>query len=486
MLGMPELNFAQCAQEEPMSKFYLSGLIVLLGLSGAAVAQTPAKFQRPAFVPNKPAVASGDAVRQVKAEAAPVALPAMTPPMISAPALSVAPANTPTPAFMADVNAACGEQSMLGGCDSLCGPPGRFWIGGEYLLWQTKGNFLPALATGSPAGSAQSVAGTLGGPGTTTLIGNRDYANDWRSGFRLYGGAWLNARQTLGIEGDWFFLGDSSSREVAASNGTQIVTRPFINTTRRNADGTFTQVAPFQDTQLVSFPNILSGQVAVNTNSQFFGGGANLLANLLCGECSRLDAIVGWRYLNLTDTLNIREDLTGLPGSQNPGATFVVQDNFSTTNQFNGVNLGLAHERRFGSFFVATRASVALGNTNTIVDINGNTAITPAGGPTTNFAGGLLTQPSNIGRYELNKFATVTEVGAKLGAQVTDHLRVYAGYNFIYWSDVIRTGNVIDLRVNGSQIAPRLNQTGPLFPRFEPKYTDFLAHGIVIGAQLRY
>ena len=461
-----------------MLKQYFMGLVVALGISAGLEAQTPNRVNRPAFVPSKPAASD---IQQVKADAPAVAVPApaMTSAMpVAAPALPQCYAN--------DVNAACGETMSTGGCDTLCGPPGRVWIGAEYLLWQTKGNRLPALATGAPAGTPRAVAGTLGGPGTTTLIGDRDYANDWRSGFRLYGGLWLNQAQTVGIEGDWFFLGDSSTREVAASDGSQIVTRPFTNTVRRNTDGTFSEVTPFQDTQLVSFPNILRGQVAVDTNSSFYGAGANLIRNLLCNECGRLDALVGWRYLNLKDSLNIREDLTGLPGSDNAGATFVVRDNFRTENQFNGVNLGLAHEKRFGSFFIATRASIALGNTNTVVNIDGSTAITNSNGATTNYVGGLLTQPSNIGRYELNKFATVTEVGLKAGVQVTENLRVYAGYNFLYWSDVVRTGGVIDLRVNASQIPPRLNQTGALYPRFEPKYTDYWAHGIVIGAQFRY
>jgi hypothetical protein len=461
-----------------MLKHFVMGLLVAFGFAAGVQAQTSNRINRPAFVPSKP---TAQPIQQVKSDAA---APAVAIPSIPASAPVAAP--TLPQCYATDVAAACGETMSTCGCDTLCGPPGRVWLGAEYLLWQTKGNRLPALATGAPAGTPRAVAGTLGGPGTTVLIGDREYANDWRSGFRLYGGLWLNQAQTIGIEGDWFFLGDSSTREVAASDGSQIVTRPFINTVRRNADGTFSEVTPFQDTQLVSFPNVLRGQVAVTTNSSVYGAGANLVGNLLCNECGRLDALVGWRYMNLKDTLNIREDLTGLPGSDNAGATFVVRDNFMTENQFNGVNLGLAHEKRFGSFFIATRASIALGNTNTVVNIDGSTDITNANGQTSRFVGGLLTQPSNIGRYELNKFATITELGLKAGVQVTEHLRVYAGYNFIYWSDVVRTGNVIDLRVNASQIPPRLNQTGALYPRFEPKYTDFWAHGIVIGAQVRY
>ena len=109
----------------------------------------------------------------------------------------------------------------------------------------------------------------------------------------------------------------------------------------------------------------------------------------------------------------------------------------------------------------------------------------PAGASQTN-VGGLLTQPSNIGHYELNKFAVVPEVGVRLGVQVTDHLRLYAGYNFTYWSNVVRPADVIDLRVNGSQLPPRQNVVGELFPKFEPRYSDFWAHGLVLGAQIRY
>jgi hypothetical protein len=397
-------------------------------------------------------------------------------------------ATSAMPSYMADVNAACGECADFNTncCDTLCGPPGRLWFGAEYLLWTTKGNRLPALATTGPIGTAGPTSGALGAPGTSTLIGDRDYNDDWRSGFRITGGLWLDQRQLWGVEGDYFYLGNSSTSEIASSDGSRIITRPFTNNVIDNRNGTFTPTTPFADTQLVSFPNVLAGQIAVNTQSEFTGAGVNVMRNLLCADCARLDFIVGYRYLNLNDTLNIQEDLRGLPGSQNDGFTFRVNDNFRTENHFHGVNLGLAGERRFGAFFMGGRATVALGNTHSIVDIDGSTVITNPNGVSQRFSGGLLTQPSNIGRYTLNKFATVTEVGMRLGVQLTENVRLYGGYNFIYWTNVIRTGDVIDTRVNASQIPPRTNPTGELFPRFSPRYSDFWAHGIVIGAQVRY
>lgn len=475
-----------------MLRHYLGGLAAALGLVGAVSAQPAvpisSKAVRPAFAQPK-----STGIQQVASDA-PAPAPVMLPPAAAPVHLAQPIAGGCPPAIAADVATACGEPPAAFGAamDCLCGPPGRFWFGAEYLLWTARGNNLPPLATratGVPSNAAPALPnslGALGQPGTAVLVGGNTN-QDWRSGLRVYGGLWLDPGQRFGAEMDWFFLGQSTSNTVAGgTNGNDFVYRPFTNNVRRNANGTFTPVPAFQDTELVEYPNVLAGTVAVNSTSNLWGLNPNGIVNLACNPCGRLDALIGYRYLNLTDEVAIREDLTGLAGSPNPGAQFVVQDRFRTENQFHGVNLGLAWERRFGALFLGVRGAVALGNTHTVVDIDGSTTTTTAAGVSTTAAGGLLTQPSNIGRYELNRFSVVPEVGVRLGVQLTDHLRVYAGYNFLYWSNVVRPGDVIDTRVNGSQLPPRANQTGDLFPRFEPRYSDYWVHGIVFGVQLRY
>jgi hypothetical protein len=485
-------------EEIRMLRHYLGGMAAALGLTGAALAQ-PAipitKAARPAFAQPRPS--SG--VEQARSDAyvpapAPVALPPAA--AVPAPAVAQPIAGGCPPFIAADVAEACGEPAPMDcgtSLDCLCGPAGRFWVGAEYLYRTAKGNRLPALATranGVPVNAAPALPNSLGALGqanTATIIGGRDYSDDWRSGIRVYGGLWLTPGQRFGVEMDWFYLGDTRSREVAGrTDGNDYVFRPFINNVRPNAAGALTPVAPFNDTELVTYPNVLAGTIAVDTFSSLWGLNPNAILNLACNDCGRLDLLVGYRYLNLEDRLDIREDLTGLPGSANNGTRFEVADHFRTVNEFHGVNLGAAWERRMGSFFLNVRGSVGLGNTRTQVDIDGSTVITPAGGTGQRYVGGLLTQPSNIGRYELNKFAVVPEVGVKLGVQLTDHLRVYAGYNFLYWSNVVRTGDVIDTRVNASQLPPRTNVVGDLYPRFEPRYSDFWVHGVSFGVQLRY
>jgi len=74
----------------------------------------------------------------------------------------------------------------------------------------------------------------------------------------------------------------------------------------------------------------------------------------------------------------------------------------------------------------------------------------------------------------------------KLGVQLTDHLRIFGGYNFLYLSNVTRPGDIIDTRVNSSQIPPRTNQTGELFPRYTHRSSDFFVHGVMVGLEFRY
>jgi hypothetical protein len=46
-----------------------------------------------------------------------------------------------------------GDSCSAGG--KVCGPPGRFWVSGEYLLWWIKDARLPPLVTTGPANPAQ-------------------------------------------------------------------------------------------------------------------------------------------------------------------------------------------------------------------------------------------------------------------------------------------------------------------------------------------
>ena len=445
----------------------LLGLAVLATTTCTTLAQAP-----PAFNATRD---DGQAARLAR----PVALP-----QLAASLLRPTVVETPTRLAVVTPNAAaaglsacdlgCGPNADL--CTD-CGPPGRTWVNFRWLFWATSGQPLPVLATTSPVGTARSLAGTLGTPNTSTLYGGRRGNNDFRNGFRVNGGMWLNDSNTFGIEGDFFFLGQSRDQFAGAGNGSTIISRPFTNA-----------VTGLSDVELVSFPNVLAGRLIATAESSAIGGGVNAVHNLGCTEYGRFDLLYGYRYFGLTDSVRIREDLTALPGQSRvpPGFRYEISDRFKTRNNFNGGVIGLSAEKRFGQLFVGARASVALGANQQITEIGGTTLVIRPDGTRNAYTGGLLAQPTNIGRYEHTAFAVLPEVGLRVGMQVGDHARVYVGYNFMYLSNVVRAGDQIDLRVNPNLLPPRTVTTGPALPAYTPNRTDFWMQGVTVGLELRF
>jgi hypothetical protein len=484
-----------------MFKRYLGGVTACLGFAAVANAQqpaatlsrprtesVPARFvanqgAAPSMLPGTTGPAPTAAVPGMAPQGAPgmpaqgaPGMPAQGYPVGGSPLLAPQqpgqPAYAPQPGYLND----CATCSTDAACDCLCGPPGKTWVSAEWLYWWTKGQNIPPLITSAPPGTARNVAGTLGGPGTQILAGGNQWNQGPQSGFRLNFGTWFDPCQTVGIGGDFFFLGQSKENAQAGSNGAASIFRPFTNA-----------LTGLPDSQLVSFPNTLAGTTNVTSNTSIIGGGPSFIRNLLCDPCGRLDLTLGYRYMNLTDELIIRENLTALPGSTVPaGSRFLIEDRFRTSNNFHGGVIGLNWERRFSHWFLNVRSSIAFGVNHQIIDISGNTTIINPNGAQQTFPGGLLAQPTNIGRYTNNAFAVMPEVGVRLGAQVTERMRAFVGYNFMYMSNVARAGDQIDLRVNPNLIAPSQGLNGPALPAFTRRTTDFWAQGVSLGLEFRF
>jgi hypothetical protein len=442
----------------------LLGLGVTFGLASAAAAQVPSPV--PAY-PLPAAPAPGVAAPQPPAQP-PVPAPAPFPHAVPAAPVSAYPTYGQT-------LLGCGDGCAPACCDP-CGPPGRVWVSAEWLYWVAAGNPMPVLATGSVPGTALPAAGVLGQPGTSTLIGgSRFNGGDFRNGFRLNAGMWLDECNTCGIEGDFFFLGQSGQSPVASSPGTGIISRPFFNA-----------LTGLNDAQLVSFPGVVSGGVTVNSTSDVIGGGISGVCNICCDPCGRVDFVGGYRYLNLSDDLSITENLTSLGGTGvAPGTRIIVRDRFQTSNDFHGPVFGLRAEKRYGMVYVMARGSIAMGVSQETVTISGSTTTIPPGGVPTTLPGGLYAQPSNIGSYTSDKFAVIPEIGFRLGVHVTEQSRVFVGYNWLYWSNVARSGDQIDQRVNPNLIPPAV-PGGPAVPAVLFRTTDFWLQGVSIGGEVRF
>src|SRR5262249_61747030 len=101
------------------------------------------------------------------------------------------------------------------------------------------------------------------------------------------------------------------------------------------------------------------------------------------------------------------------------------------------------------------------------------------------FNSGLLALPTNSGRFGRDQFSVVPETGVNLSYQLCPNLRIFMGYTFLYWNNVARPGGQIDTVLNTTQQSGG-TLTGPARPAFAFHNSDFWAHGLNFGLELRY
>ena len=392
-------------------------------------------------------------------------------------------------------------QDCMDGCATplapcLFFPSGGMWVHGEYLLWSTKGMEIPPLVTAGPTG-------ILGDQGTELLYGDETILDDMRSGFRIEVGTWLDCNRIYGLEGDYWSLGEENAGFRAESNaaGSPSLFRPFNNMNPRLENGDFDPPAR-ADAEIVSEPEVLAGSVQVDAYSELMGAGIRFRRRMCCDtgcitcrdacgcpvgipRSTRLDFLIGYRYLRLREGLSIHEDLTSLLPVPEEGS-FDLRDSFDTKNTFNGVDLGILWERSWGRWSLELLGKLALGNMEQIVQVRGRTTISDALTGNGDYVGGLLAQRTNIGEYQRDVFAVAPELGITLGSQLTRHWRATCGYSFLYLSRVARPGEQVDLDVNPDLLPPEFSPFAGLDrPEFTFRDSDFWAQGLNLGLECR-
>ena len=111
---------------------------------------------------------------------------------------------------------------------------------------------------------------------------------------------------------------------------------------------------------------------------------------------------------------------------------------------------------------------------------------TTSNGTSFNDNGGLLALDSNIGTYSRNEFSVLPEVAVTLGYALSARTRFLVGYTFLYWNNVARAGDHIDLNVNTDLIPPVQATTDPEVPQFAWQDTSFWAQGLSLGLEYRW
>jgi hypothetical protein len=376
----------------------------------------------------------------------------------------------------------------------------RFWVTGEYLLWWIKDGPLPApLVT---TGSAASVtSGFIGSSDTRVLLGGGHMDYGTLSGGRLTAGLWLSDDHALGLEASGFGLEQGKFRFAAASDatGTPVLVRPFGNP------------AGAEDGARISFPGALAGSVRARSTSRLWGVEANAATTVSETPTLALEGLLGFRYLKLQEKFDVAQNTQILAGGFSgfdgslvfAGNGIAIADNFNTRNQFYGGQLGARARYCRDWLTLDLLGKVALGSTHETLSVAGSTTLFPPAVPSplsgstgattpasTTVPGGLLALPSNSGRHQHDAFSVVPELGINIGVQATRNVRAFAGYSFLYWSDVARVGDQIPHTLNQAQIptSPLFGPlTGPALPAAGVlQHKDFWAQGLDFGLELSF
>lgn len=394
--------------------------------------------------------------------------------------------------FGLDLNSSSHGSIGPDGAVVLDGPPhDLFFVQAEYLLWWTNRSQIPALATTSTSGNG---FGFLGDPDTRALLGAGDFGQGYRNGMRVRAGGFFDECDPVGVDGSFFFLGTARRKAAFESGQFPVITRPFFAPNLANIPVPPGVIAlPGEFGEVVARPGLSSGRFEVEEESHLWGADLNY-KRAICRTCEGGRGwFVGYRHVNLTEGLRMTEFLTATgPQAPDPlGTRVVVQDSFGTRSRFHGGQLGYYWNRRAGRLDVDARVSVALGVTHQILDIDGFQQRTrPGPGEAAQvFRGGLLATGPNIGRFTDNRFSVVPEATLNVGYMISPSVRLYAGYNFMYWNNVIRPGDQID-RVVDVTLVP--NPPAAVLPsgQFRPqplfRQSDLWVQGVQFGVELRW
>ena len=367
------------------------------------------------------------------------------------------------------------------------GVPGRIWFRGEYLNWWTSGAHLPAMvSTLDPTNPAPTT--TL-----STLFGDREIRDGSHEGYRMDFGGWLDCNHCWGLEADYFDItGKPDSYDSGQTNGS-IDGNPFpiVRAFYDPANGGLTN----SSINGIGYPNSSAGRVTVDTSDYFQSAGIWFRHQLRCSEWStdggavkwtapsartfRLDAIGGYRFARLIDTVNEEDDEFDTSGGDFTGNKYSYVNDYRTVNNFNGAELGLNAVYTFGRWSLDIVSKTAFGLNNQFISLHNQGGDTAGQVPSYDF----LQESSR------NRFSWIPQLTVTGGLQVMDHLKITAGYDLLYWSAIVRAADQI-------AVGPPTPNSGVSYPigslinpvPVPPTWNEshFLAQGLHLGAEVRY
>ncbi len=346
-------------------------------------------------------------------------------------------------------------------------------VSADYLLYSIDGMNLPPLVTTSPVGVAGANIGVLG-RNTQTLFGGDTINDEARSGARIAVSLWADPTLKNSLEISYLGLEQRGEDFSASSGFTRNLGRPVFFT------GTNSETA-----QLVAQAGVLAGNIGVDTDTKLQAIEVQRRSALVCNPHCQWDLLLGYKYGLLEDDLNITQSSTYIAASGPivAGTSTTAFDRFATSNRFNGFVIGLDRWHKVNRWKITYTGKVALGSNRARVDIDGQTTTTVPNVGSATFAGNLLAQPTNIGRFERDQFMAIPEFTFRLERSMSPQLHLHGAYNLMYWSGVTRVDDVISRRV--SQFPPEA-VAGTREPAFRWNESGLFMHGLQFGLDYNF
>lgn len=362
----------------------------------------------------------------------------------------------------------------------------RFWFSHDILLWWTKSSPVPQplVTLGS---TSDSVPGALGQPGTQVIYGGNSIDMRLSAGLRFDTGFWIDNDRQYGVDAGYFFLGRQFRGFSAYSDGygSPLIARP-----------TFDAQTGTESSYVDSYPGYVAGGVTIFNRSQFQGANIGPMLNLVQTDRFRFDGLLSFRYLNLSESLNINDQYADVqPGSLTFGGQTIRMsdflsdlDTFRTTNSFYGGSLGGRVNWASGRWLINATGRVALGTVQERTVIQGSTTLTTESGAQSVLPGGILATSANMGNYYRSPFAVAPEAYLNVGYQIRPWLTLRIGYSFIFLSNVLRPGNQVNRTASANLLPsdPTYGNPGPNLPTYQFHTSSYWAQGLNLGLDWRF
>jgi hypothetical protein len=345
---------------------------------------------------------------------------------------------------------------------------------------------------------ANGEVGDQGEPSTTFLVPATTTTIDYGllTGVRMSAGIALDYLPPLEISGFTF-----TRNSVVFGGGSYDASGQYLARPVQLVDVPAAPGVGLNTVEFVNVPGIAAGHINVTSRLSFWNIEPNFFFNFADNGTIRLDLMLGYRHTDLYESLQINSSLTAIDANSfvnfggntfGTGFTTVARDAFNARNGFDGGQVGIRSIFDCKSFKIFADFKLAMGVTSHFLTVDGTSTLNSgvSGQASTTLPGGVLALPSNIGVRSDRSFSIIPEVNLSMSYQVTQHIRMFGGYNLLYWTNIIRPGDQITNAVDSRQIPTDQNfingfqASTPGTSNFVMR--NFLAHGFFAGIEIGF